>query len=153
MKLILLVILSLTLCMPGTPNRPSIILICDDDKPDLALQKHHLAKYDCVVIECLSSSEALRLLALNWYDYAFIDVYLDFMTGLDVVRLAKPKNPLVEFYLVSGRWTGKMLLEAAQLSEDLGGRVRPIIKNAAHSEKMATFADALKWLSLRERKY
>jgi response regulator receiver domain-containing protein len=158
MKILAIATLALICAMPlhAEQRRPSIILLVDDDQDDLTIQKYYLGHYDCLVTTTTDADEALKKLHDDWFDYAFVDLWLSGTTALDLIRASDPRNRRITFYVTSSEWRGatgsKMLLETMLLSRAGPYEVVPIVKGGLPgSQDFHSFAATLELLPLRRK--
>lgn len=126
-------------------NRPAVLLVVDDDLDDLKLTEHHLNKYDCITTLIADQDQALRIVAENWYDYAFIDLWLVGMTGVQFVREAKPKNVQINWFIMSGDFSGTKGSRALLEIQSVGAK--PVVKGGlprAH-DRLKTLDQIFSW--------
>ena len=72
------------------------ILIVDDDRLSLKIEKRSLSKFNFKIDACLTSSEAIDLITNNGYDLIFCDIYLENGMDDEVLKTAKKYNiPIV----------------------------------------------------------
>ena len=144
MKFLLTVaIASLTVLM-ANPPRPTMLLVVDDDPADRWLAEYYLRDFNCVTVTAGTAQQGLARLKDDWFDFAFVDLWLNGMTGLEFVRQAKPRNERIEFYIMSGAWDGSVGSKA--LTEAMLLNAQPIVKGGlpGSDKRMKSFAQTIK---------
>lgn len=161
MNILLTAILAASCLMPTPPPqqaRPHILLLVDDNDYDLMIERYHLREYDCIINDAQSFTEGLKLLSEQKYDFAFVDLWLDGgRTAIDLIRTCRARNPLIEFYVISGNWAGtvgsRMLLETMSLNQTTNYKVAPVVKGHGTPTQgdLRGFAETLERIQLRRK--
>jgi len=89
--------------IPIRPNMPSIIVV-DDDPSVLRIVQLLLEAEKMVVQTCPTAANALEVFQTNptAFDAALIDLNLEDMSGLELVRELSKKNPLLVSIIITG---------------------------------------------------
>lgn len=93
------------------------VLVCDDHQV-IRDGLHMVLSSDPEVgnIEtCASSADALRLLADHGFDVAIVDVRLDELNGLDVIKRIREERPDTRVVVLTAFMTDELVVESAAL--------------------------------------
>ena len=88
------------------------ILAVDDELSMRELLEYLLEKDGYHVTCAESGSQAIELLRKNRYDLMICDIRLGDITGLDVLRASKEKNPATVVIMISAYVTTEVAVEA-----------------------------------------
>jgi two-component system, OmpR family, phosphate regulon sensor histidine kinase PhoR len=91
------------------------ILVVDDEVRVCKSIRQVLAGDDCEVDMALSGEEALSKDAERPYDLMIVDLMMPGLSGLDLLRMLKARNPKVRIIMVTGYPTMRNTLQAMQL--------------------------------------
>lgn len=87
---------------PTTARTPGRILVIDDDKSARLLLDRVLTRAGHTVTLVESGEQGLEVLAVNNFDLIITDKNLPGMDGLEVLRLARTKLPLLQAIVITG---------------------------------------------------
>lgn len=94
----------------------------------------------------MSDHEAgLRVVAENHFDLGFIDLWLPGLTGIDFVKAAKPKNPLINWFVMSGDFSGT---KGSRALLDIGlAGAKPVVKGGqpGKDDRLKTLDQVFNW--------
>ncbi len=91
------------------------ILVVDDEITVCKSIRQVLVREDCVVDMALSGDEALRKEADEPYDVMIVDLMMPGLSGLDLLKMLKARNPKARIIMVTGYPTMRNTLQAMQL--------------------------------------
>ncbi|MCJ7486494.1 MAG: response regulator [Candidatus Aminicenantes bacterium] len=91
------------------------ILVVDDELTVCKSIRQVLIREDCEVDMALSGEEALRKEAEKPYDVMIVDLMMPGLSGLDLLKMLKARNPKARIIMVTGYPTMKNTLQAMQL--------------------------------------
>ena len=123
------------------------ILAVDDELSMRELLEYLLEKDGYQVTCAESGSQAIELLGKNRYDLMICDIRLGDITGLDVLRASKEKNPATVVIMISAYVTTEVAVEA--MNE---GAYDYVPKPFDNDELKATVANALELKTLEQEK-
>lgn len=115
-------------------TKPSILIV-DDDRDVLATFSYILSSGGFSVHTACSVDEALQQLQSWPCDVAIVDIHLGSATGVDLLRLLKTNNPLLQVVLITGHPQVETASEAVRLGacDYLSKPIHPNeLLNAAH---------------------
>jgi PAS domain S-box-containing protein len=105
----------------GGDDAPLHVLVVDDDPVNRMLAVLQLQRMNCTVVDLATAEEALELIrGGSHFDVAFIDVQLDGMSGLELVRAVRttqPPHPLLAVMTASATAADRLAAEAAGADE------------------------------------
>jgi DNA-binding NtrC family response regulator len=91
------------------------ILVVDDELTVCKSIRKVLIREDCEVDMVLSGEEALRKEADEPYDVMIVDLMMPGLSGMDLLKLLKARNPKARIIMVTGYPTMRNTLQAMQL--------------------------------------
>jgi len=91
------------------------ILVVDDELTVCKSIRQVLVGGDCDVDMAQSGEEALRMEAERPYDVMIVDLMMPGLSGMDLLRMLKAKNPKARVIMVTGYPTMRNTLQAMQL--------------------------------------
>jgi DNA-binding NtrC family response regulator len=91
------------------------ILVVDDELTVCKSIRQVLVREDCEVDMALSGEEALRLDAERPYDLLIVDLMMPGLSGMDLLKSLKAKNPGARVIMVTGYPTMRNTIQAMQL--------------------------------------
>lgn len=91
------------------------ILVVDDEMTVCKSIRQVLIREDCEVDMAQSGEEALRKEAEKPYDVMIVDLMMPGLSGLDLLKMLKARNPKARIIMVTGYPTMKNTLQAMQL--------------------------------------
>ncbi len=91
------------------------ILVVDDELTVCKSIRQVLIREDCDVDMAQSGEEALRKEADEPYDVMIVDLMMPGLSGLDLLKMLKARNPKARIIMVTGYPTMKNTLQAMQL--------------------------------------
>ncbi len=98
-----------------TETRRNKILVVDDEITVCKSIRQVLVREDCEVDMAQSGEEALRMEGERPYDVLIVDLMMPGLSGLDLLRMLKARNPKARIIMVTGYPTMKNTLQAMQL--------------------------------------
>ena len=78
------------------------ILVVDDEKECCDLFKNYLTRRGYTVDAAYDGAEARDLLEYSKYDYIFFDCDMPELSGVELVKIIKEKNPEAKKIMISG---------------------------------------------------
>jgi len=90
------------------------ILVVDDEPNFLQLMKSALGKRGFDVNTALNSSDALKLLESEFFDFALLDLRLGTANGIDLLAEIKRRQPRIRAIMVTGYPTEESRIEACE---------------------------------------
>jgi DNA-binding NtrC family response regulator len=91
------------------------ILVVDDEVTVCKSIRRAVLREDCEVAMALSGEEALRLEAEAPFDVMIIDLMMPGLSGLDLLKMLKARNPKARIIMITGYPTMRNTLQAMQL--------------------------------------
>lgn len=85
----------------GQPRRLKLLLV-DDEKGYAEVLAKRLALRDIDVTVALSGTEAIQILRGRQFDAAVLDLKLEDMDGIEVLRIFKKMDPVMPVIMVTG---------------------------------------------------
>jgi DNA-binding NtrC family response regulator len=98
-----------------TNPRKHRILVVDDEITVCKSIRQVLVREDCDVDMALSGEEALGKEADRPYDVMIVDLMMPGLSGLDLLKMLKARNPKARVIMVTGYPTMRNTLQAMQL--------------------------------------
>lgn len=98
-----------------TKSRKNRILVVDDELTVCKSIRQVLVGPDYDVDMAQSGEEALRMEAERPYDVMIVDLMMPGLSGMDLLRMLKARNPKARLIMVTGYPTMKNTLQAMQL--------------------------------------
>ena len=123
------------------------ILVVDDELSMRELLEYMLEKQGYRVICAANGKEALSKVKKEQYDLLLCDIRLGDMTGLDVLKASKSKNPHVTVIMISAFATTETAVEAMNQ-----GAFDYVPKPFENTELLQTIANALERKTLEKEK-
>jgi len=91
------------------------ILVVDDEITVCKSIRQVLVREDCEVDMAQSGEEALRKEAEKPYDVMIVDLMMPGLSGMDLLKMLKARNPQARIIMVTGYPTMRNTLQAMQL--------------------------------------
>ena len=91
------------------------ILVVDDELTVCKSIRQVLVREDCDVDMALSGEEALSKEAVEPYDVMIVDLMMPGLSGMDLLKMLKARNPKAHVIMVTGYPTMRNTLQAMQL--------------------------------------
>jgi len=82
--------------------RAKKVLVADDEKDVCLYLKRYLERKRMKVTSCLDGQEAKALIEKESFDYFLLDCSMPNITGLELISLARQRNPQSKIILISG---------------------------------------------------
>ncbi len=82
--------------------RAKSVLVADDEKDICLYLKRYLERKRMKVTTCLDGQEAKDLIEKHNFDYFLLDCSMPNITGLELISLARQRNPQSKIILISG---------------------------------------------------
>ena len=98
-----------------TNPRKHRILVVDDEPTVCKSIRQVLVRDDCDVDMALSGEEALRMEDEQSHDVFIVDLMMPGLSGMDLLKLLKARNPEARVIIVTGYPTVKNTLQAMRL--------------------------------------
>jgi DNA-binding response OmpR family regulator len=96
------------------PNRPNHndhktirLLLVDDEKGFVDVLSKRLAKRDIKVTQAFSGSEGIRRLRYDDFDVAVLDLKLEDMDGIEILKIFKKMDPDMPVIMLTGHGSEK----------------------------------------------
>lgn len=83
-------------------KRQPRILLVDDEEGYVAVLAKRLGKRDFVVKTALSGAEAIRILRNESFDLAVLDLKMEDMDGIEVLKVFKAMEPAMPVIMLTG---------------------------------------------------
>ncbi len=93
------------------PNRPTTLLVADDDLDILMMVRHHLGKYNVRVLEAPDGEQALQLTLAQRPDVAILDVMMPGISGWEVCKTIREYKELTPCKVIVLTGIGEKLNE------------------------------------------
>jgi two-component system, NtrC family, response regulator PilR len=129
------------------PTNPSKILVIDDDLSMRELLEYMLSREGYTVTCAKSGKEGIAMLETENYDLLLCDIRLGDITGLDVLRASKAKNPETVVIMISAYSSAETAVEAMNY-----GAYDYVPKPFNTEELQETIANALEMKTLEKEK-
>jgi DNA-binding NtrC family response regulator len=91
------------------------ILVVDDEVTVCKSIRRAIQRDDCEVATALNGEEALRLEAEAPFEVMIIDLMMPGLSGLDLLKMLKARNPKARIIMITGYPTMRNTLQAMQL--------------------------------------
>jgi DNA-binding NtrC family response regulator len=98
-----------------TKPRKHRILVVDDELTVCKSIRQVLVREDCEVDMAQSGEEALKKEADEPYDVMIVDLMMPGLSGMDLLKMLKARNPKARVIMVTGYPTMRNTLQAMQL--------------------------------------
>lgn len=95
---------------------PISLLLVDDEEGFVSVLSKRLQKRNIDVTPALSGAKAIELFKKCQYDLVLLDIKMEFMDGIEVLKMMKEINPEVPVIMITGHGS----LEEAQEGVSLG---------------------------------
>ncbi|MBM3245126.1 MAG: response regulator, partial [Candidatus Omnitrophica bacterium] len=79
--------------VPSTSMKKKTILVVDDEKDCCSILDSYLTRYGHEVDVAYDGEEARQLLGRKNYDYIFFDCNMPHLSGIDLIKVIKEKDP------------------------------------------------------------
>lgn len=99
---------------PGT-TAPLKLLLVDDEKDYLHVLANRLARRHIQVVKTYSGQEALQAVRNQDFDVAVIDLKMEDMDGIEVLRILKKMDPRLEVIMLTGHGSEEAAREGIAL--------------------------------------
>ena len=83
-------------------GRAKKVLVADDEEDVCIFLKRYLERKRMKVTSCLDGQEAKALIEKENFDYFLLDCSMPNVTGLELISLARQRNPQSKIILISG---------------------------------------------------
>jgi DNA-binding response OmpR family regulator len=83
-------------------DRPIQVLLIDDEKGFVDVLAKRLAKRNIVVTQSFSGQEGIRALRIRDFDLVLLDLKMEDMDGLEVLKIIKILTPQIPVIMLSG---------------------------------------------------
>lgn len=96
------------------PSRIRLLLV-DDEKEYVNVLSKRMARRNIDVIPAHSGSEALRVLRQGSFDVVILDLKMEDMDGIDVLRIFKKMDPALPVIMLTGHGSERAAREGVEL--------------------------------------
>jgi len=83
-------------------SNPLRVLLVDDEQGFVNILQKRLGKRDMVVTPALSGTEAIQILRKNDFDVAVVDLKMEDMDGIEVLKIFKKMVPEMPVLMLTG---------------------------------------------------
>ena len=83
-------------------ERPMRVLLVDDEEPYVNVLRKRMAKRNIDVTAALSGSAAIQALRKSDFDIALLDLKMEDMDGIEVLKIIKKMAPEIKVIMVTG---------------------------------------------------
>jgi DNA-binding NtrC family response regulator len=90
------------------------VLLVDDEKSFVEVLHKRLSKRDMDVTKCFSGAEGIQALRKVDYDVAVLDLKMEDMGGLEVLKVFKKMYPKMEVIILTGHESGQAAQEVVK---------------------------------------
>ncbi|MBF0224921.1 MAG: response regulator [Desulfobacterales bacterium] len=90
------------------------ILLADDEKAYVNVLSNRLAKRGIDSVKTYSGTEAIQNLRANDFDVAVIDLKMEDMDGIEVLKIFKKMDPNIEVIILTGHGSETAAMEGIQ---------------------------------------
>ncbi len=87
---------------PGSRNSPLRLLLVDDETGFVDVLSKRLARRNINVTNAYSGTEAIQVLRKDQFDLAVLDLKMDDMDGLEVLKIFKKMDPDMPVIMLTG---------------------------------------------------
>jgi len=95
---------------------PIELLLVDDEADFVSVLSKRLEKRGIRVTACLSGSDAVQEFLKKDFDVILLDLKMEFMDGIEVLKVVKETKPHIPVFMITGHGS----VEEAQLGVDCG---------------------------------
>jgi DNA-binding response OmpR family regulator len=78
------------------------VLVADDEEDTCVYLKRYLERKKFKVLSALDGAQAKKLIEGNSFDYFLLDCSMPDLTGLELIQVARGRNPQAKIILMSG---------------------------------------------------
>lgn len=96
-------------------NKPSRLLIVDDNEGIVGLIKDALKNYDCEFRVAACATSALDCIQSEKFDLIFVDIAIPELNGVELLREIKQAAPETPVIVMTGLFNGELLDQTAPL--------------------------------------
>ena len=96
------------------PDRPVRVLLVDDEKGFAEVVKKRMRKRGILVTTASGGSEAIRILRREPFDAAVLDLKMEDMDGIEVLKIFKKMDPEMPVIMLTGHGSEKAAREGMQ---------------------------------------
>ncbi|MEW6731757.1 MAG: response regulator [Acidobacteriota bacterium] len=100
-------------------DKPELFLVVDDESDMCWALEHILKTIGFVAKRALSGQQALQLVRLYQFRWAFLDAKLPDMDGLELAKLIKISHPHIHIIMISGYFYRDDVMVQKALTEKL----------------------------------
>jgi len=83
-------------------ERPLRVLLVDDEEPYVNVLQKRMSKRNIDVTAALSGGEAIQALRKSDFDVALLDLKMEDMDGIEVLKIIKKMAPEIKVIMVTG---------------------------------------------------
>lgn len=102
--------------MADETHPPIELLLVDDEADFVRVLSKRLEKRGIHVTACLSGSDAVQEFLKKDFDVILLDLKMEFMDGIEVLKVAKEMKPDIPVFMITGHGS----VEEAQMGIDCG---------------------------------
>lgn len=88
-------------------NNPIRLLLVDDEKGFVDVLSKRLAKRNILTTQAYSGTEGIRLLRRSDFDVALLDLKLEDMDGIEILKIFKKMDPRMPVIMLTGHGSEK----------------------------------------------
>lgn len=100
---------------PATANQGIRLLLIDDEEGYVDVLTKRLTKRQMAVTKALNGSEAIRALRRQDFDVAVLDLKMEDMDGIEVLKIFKRIDPSMEVIMLTGHGSEQAARDATSL--------------------------------------
>lgn len=98
----------------GLPNDPIRVLLVDDEEGYVNILSKRLSRRNFVVTTALSGGEGIQRLRKSDFDVAVLDLKMEDMDGIDVLKIFKKMDPRLAVIMLTGHGSEQAAREGKQ---------------------------------------
>jgi len=96
-------------------KRPVKLLLVDDEKGFVEVLAKRLKKRGIQATSALSGAEAIQVLRRNDFDVALLDLKLEDMDGIEILKIFKKMDPLMPVIMLTGHGSREAAREGLRM--------------------------------------
>jgi DNA-binding response OmpR family regulator len=100
---------------PHPPSRPIRLLLVDDEQGFVEVLTKRLRKRRFEVTSALSGKEAVRIMRSNSFDIAVLDLKMEDLDGIEVLKIFKILDPRMPVLILTGHGSEQAAREGLAL--------------------------------------
>ena len=95
----------------GAPSKSIRVMLVDDEVGYLNVLANRLGKRGLSVVKCKSGGDAIRTLRKHDFDVAVLDLKMEDMDGIEVLKIFRQMDPLLMVVMLTGHGSEKAARE------------------------------------------